>query len=212
VRIIMGDSKEPSIVYWLADVLYLNITNSCSNNCWFCFRNYKKGVGDFNLKLVAEPEASDALVQLQTLLKQKRWREFVFCGFGEPTARLDIVLDVTSWIKRRFPASNIRLDTNGHGYALNENREVVSELKVAGVNEISVSLNGFDDKTYTENCRPLIRNAFLTTIDFIRRARRDLRTEVTAVRLPDLDIQKIRVLSESLEVPFLVRDYVPCFW
>jgi GTP 3',8-cyclase len=208
----MGDSKEPSIVYWLENILYLNITNRCSNNCWFCFRNYKKGVGDFNLKLVAEPEASDVLVQLLTLLNQKRWRELVFCGFGEPTARLDVVLDVTSWIRRRFPASNIRFDTSGHGYALNENREVVSELKVAGVNEISVSLNGFDDKTYAENCRPLIRNAFTTTIDFIRRARKDLKTEVTAVRIPDLDIQKIRMLSESLEVPFRVRDYAPCFW
>lgn len=47
--------KPPSIVYWLGNNLYLNITNQCSNSCYYCFRKYKNGIDWFNLKLHIEP-------------------------------------------------------------------------------------------------------------------------------------------------------------
>jgi cyclic pyranopterin phosphate synthase len=147
----MGMDK-PSTVYWLDDRLYLNITNQCSNNCWFCFRNYKQGISEFNLKLTHEPEAAEVIAELEPVFLRRRWSEIVFCGFGEPTARLDVLIEVAKWIKGHFSSVSIRVDTNGHGCVLNKGRNVVLELKDAGVCKVCVSLNGYNDETYNENC------------------------------------------------------------
>ncbi len=203
---------EPSVVYWLGDSLYLNITNKCSNNCWFCFRNYKKGVSNFNLKLTREPAAPEIIVELKKTLPTKRWVEVVFCGFGEPTARLDILLEIARWIKANCAGLPIRLDTNGQGYVLNPGRDVAKELKAAGVSRASVSLNGHDEQTYAENCRPGFSGGFSAVLDFVRKAKQELNVEVSAVRLPEVDTTKVKVIADELGVPFRVRDYIPCFW
>jgi len=141
--------KSPSIVYWLGDSLYLNITNMCPNNCYFCVRNFRDGVGGFNLKLQKEPSTNEVFTELQNVINLRNWSEIVFCGFGESTERLDCILEVVKWIKKNYgKILSIRLDTNGQGYLLNKGREVVNELKEAGVDVISVSLNAHDKETY----------------------------------------------------------------
>jgi GTP 3',8-cyclase len=209
----MVTSDKPASVYWIDNSLYLNITNQCSNNCWFCFRNYKPGVGGFNLKLAKEPDASEVFFGLEQVLPTKRWSEVVFCGFGEPTARLDVLLEVARWIKQHHPSIPIRLDTNGHGNALNKGRDVAAELKMAGVSKVSVSLNGHDAETYGENCRPQFGGGFEAVLEFVQKAKAAaLAVEVSAVRMHEVDLQKVKVVAERLGVPFRVRDYIPCFW
>ncbi len=208
----MAPNDKPSIVYWLGDSLYLNITNQCSNKCWFCFRNFKQGVGEFNLKLTKDPDAAAVIAELEKALPTRRWREAVFCGFGEPTARLDVLLEVARWVKTNCTALPIRLDTNGHGYALNKGRDVAKELKAAGVTSASVSLNGHDAETYAENCRPKPDCGFEVVLDFVRKAKAEFAVEISAVRMPEVDIEKVRAVAAGLGVPFRVRDYIPCFW
>jgi TatD family-associated radical SAM protein len=205
-------NSEPSIVYWIGNSLYLNITNQCSNSCWFCFRNFKQGVGDFNLKLTSEPDTNAIIAALKEALPKKWWNEVVFCGFGEPTSRLDVLLEVVLWIKTNHPSLPIRLDTNGQGYVLNKGRDVAKELKAAGVDSASVSLNGYDEQTYAENCRPSIGGSFEAVLDFVRRTKHEFPVEVTAIRMPEVDIARVKTVADGLEVPFRVRDYIPCFW
>jgi cyclic pyranopterin phosphate synthase len=205
--------EKPRIVYWLDNSLYLNITNKCSNRCWFCFRNYKKGVGGFNLKLEKEPTVAEVKAELETALALRRWNEVVFCGFGESTARLDVLLAVASWIRERYGSVPIRLDTNGHGYVLNKGRDVAEELRDAGVNSVSVSLNGHDEASYAENCRPEFAGGFAAVLDFVKKAKKaGLEVEVSAVRMPEVNMEKVGAVAESLGVPLRVRDYIPCFW
>ena len=209
----MVGAKKPRIAYWLDNSLYLNITNKCSNNCWFCFRNFKQGVGGFNLKLEREPTTAEVKAALEAAFAMRRWGEVVFCGFGEPTARLDVLLEVARWIRKRGDSIPIRVDTNGHGYALNKGRDVAEELHAAGVNCVSVSLNGHDEESYIENCRPQFERGFATVLEFIKEVKRaGLNVEVSVVKMPEVDIGKVAAVAESLDVPLRVREYIPCFW
>jgi cyclic pyranopterin phosphate synthase len=213
VKKAMAHDDKPRTVYWLGNSLYLNITNRCSNNCFFCFRNFKKGVGGFNLKLDGEPEIATVITELEKALPLRRWSEVVFCGFGEPTERLDVLLEVAQWIRKRCGSRLVvRVDTNGHGYALNRGRDVAKELKEAGVSKVSVSLNGHDEKTYGENCRPSFAGAFEAALEFISKAKAEMEVEVSAVRMPEVDVQKIQEIAASMGVPFRIREYIPCFW
>jgi cyclic pyranopterin phosphate synthase len=209
----MASDNKPTTVYWLDNSLYLNITNRCSNNCWFCFRNFKQGVGGFNLKLKEEPTPTAVITELQEAIASRNWSEVVFCGFGEPTERLDLLLEIARWIKQHYPRIPIRLDTNGHAYALNKDRDVAKELKAAGISKASVSLNGYDSATYGENCRPTFTGAFEVVLEFVAKAKKaGLEVEISAVRIPEVDLQKIKTIVESLGAPFRIREYISCFW
>jgi len=135
----------------------------------------------------------------------------VFCGFGEPTVRLDCILRVTRWVKGNSNLS-VRVDTNGHGYLLNPGREVVKELNAVGVDGVSVSLNGQDKETYNKVCRPVFADAYEAVLGFIQKAKRLLNVEVTAVRIPEIDIYEIERMASQLEVRFRLREYIPCFY
>ncbi|MEM2749467.1 MAG: TatD family nuclease-associated radical SAM protein [Candidatus Bathyarchaeia archaeon] len=209
----MVNSNYSNIIYWLGDSLYLNITNRCSNRCYFCFRHYWNGIAGFNLKLREEPDPKRVIEDLKKHISRRRWVEVVFCGFGEPTVRLDCILEVARWIKRHYPGIRIRLDTNGHGLLLNPGRDVVRELKDAGVDAVSVSLNGHDEETYNKVCRPDFKDAYKSILEFIKRAKNEsLDVEVTAVRIPEIDILKVHDLAANLGVKFRVREFIPCFY
>ncbi|KYH42303.1 MAG: radical SAM domain protein [Candidatus Bathyarchaeota archaeon B26-1] len=195
-----------SVVYWLGDRLYLNITNRCPNRCYFCIRNFADGVGGFNLRLKREPAVSEVIKALEEVVNRRFWAEVVFCGFGEPTERLDCILEVSRWLKRYFNIQ-VRLDTNGQGYLLNEGREVLRELKEAGVDKVSVSLNAHNEETYNAVCRPTFKNAYKEVVRFIGEAVRLLETEVTAVDIPQVDLAKVEEIAESLGAVFRRRRY-----
>ena len=206
--------EKPRIAYWMDNSLYLNITNQCSNNCWFCFRNFKQGVAGFNLKLEREPTIAEVKAELEIALRLRDWDEVVFCGFGEATARLDVLLEIVQWLRKRCgKAISIRVDTNGHGYVLNKHRNVAKELRDAGVNKVSVSLNGHDEASYAENCRPMFNGGFKAVMEFVEEAKSSkLDVEISAVRMPEVNIKKVKTVAKSLDVPLRIRDYIPCFW
>jgi TatD DNase family protein len=95
---------------------------------------------------------------------------------------------------------------------LNLGRDVVAELKATGVNKVSVSLNAEDRGTYVEICKPTFPEAYEAVLDFVRRAKLVLDVEVTAVRLPEVDLAKVQVVADSLGVKLKVREYIPCFY
>ena len=205
--------EEPKTVYWMDNKLYLNITNQCSNRCFFCLKRYKRGVGGFNLKLSEEPSIAQITGELSEVLNMRSWDEAIFCGFGEPTERLDVLLEVARWIKQHYGRPlKIRVNTNGHGYVLNRGRDVAAELKASGVDKVSVSLNSGDRETYMEICKPTFAGAFEAVIDFVQKAKSTLEVEVTVVRMPEVDIAKAQAVSDQLGVKFRIRDYIPCFY
>jgi len=206
------EEQEPSIVYWLGDNLYLNITNQCSNNCYFCFRNYKNGIGNFKLKLTDEPSTQEVIDNVKEVINKRQWKEIVFCGFGEPLMRLDTVLEVARWLKQYHSGMTVRIDTNGQAQLFYKDRNVVTEIKRAGVDKVSVSLNAHNKPVYDQICKPKFENAYPAVLDFIKAVGAEFDTEVTAVTIPEADLPKIEQIASDLGVKFRKRDYVPCFW
>ncbi|MEM2987775.1 MAG: TatD family nuclease-associated radical SAM protein [Candidatus Bathyarchaeia archaeon] len=209
----MSAKKRASIVYWLGENLYLNVTNRCSNNCYFCLRNFREGVGGFNLKLEREPTVKEIIAELENIINWRNWREIVFCGFGEPLLRLDCVLEVSRWIRRHYgKIVTLRVDTNGQAILYNEGRKVAEELKMAGIDKVSVSLNAHDKEAYNQICKPTFENAFESIIEFIKKTKGLLDVEITAIRIPEVDIQKVEEIARQMGVKFRVREYIQPFW
>jgi len=209
----MAKDEKPKIAYWLDNKLYLNITNQCSNRCFFCLKNFKRGVGGFNLKFAEEPTVAQITGELVQVLGMRNWDEVVFCGFGEPTERLDVLLEVARWIRQHYGRPlRIRVNTNGHGYLLNPGRDVAAELKAAGVDKVSVSLNAGDKETYLEICKPTFADAYEAVTHFIQKAKPLLQVEATAVRMPEVDVAKAKAVANCLGVEFRIREYIPCFY
>jgi len=151
--------------------------------------------------------------ELQNIINKRSWKEIVFCGFGEPLERLDCVLEISRWIKKYYgKIVSIRVDTNGQGLLLDKGPEVLKELKEAGVNKISVSLNAHDKEAYTQICRPAFTNAFESILEFIEKAKENFALEITAVAIPEADISKIKDVAQKMEVKFRVRECIPCSW
>ena len=108
--------------------------------------------------LEQEPERDDVTQAIELEFLDGPADEVVFCGFGEPTMRLDVVLAVTEWLRLRRIRS--RLDTNGHGQLLNPDVDVPAALAAAGLDAVSVSLNAADPETYDRVCRPVFGKAY----------------------------------------------------
>lgn len=192
-----------TIYYEAHNNLYLNLTNRCSADCVFCIRNFADGVYGYNLRLSKEPSTEEIIGALKGLDLSK-YREIVFTGLGEPTLRFDVVLTVTRWLKNQ--GLKVRLDTNGHAALINPGLDVVAELKSAGMDSISVSLNAESEDKYNKLCRPANKNAYKAILDFVRRAKEaGISSRVTVVKVPEIDLEKCREVSERLGSEFHVR-------
>jgi cyclic pyranopterin phosphate synthase len=198
--------KMSSIAYWYKGNIYLNITNRCSNNCYFCIRNFTDGISGFKLKLEHEPSSYDVIRELQNVVNIRHWNEVVFCGFGEPTTRMDVVLEVARWIKK-YHHNIVRINTNGHGCLLNPRRKVVEELKEAGVDKMSVSVNADNKDLYNRICRPQFENAFDNILEFVEESRGVFDTEIAFVAIPEVDKIRMEELAENMKVKLRERPY-----
>ncbi|MCD4842821.1 MAG: TatD family nuclease-associated radical SAM protein [Methanosarcinales archaeon] len=202
----MNKEDPGTICYPAHGNLYLNITNRCTCNCIFCIKNYADGVYGYNLILSREPEVAEVIEELGRH-DLSGYDEVVFTGLGEPLSRLDDVLEITRWLKARDVS--VRIDTIGHAKLQYPNRDVARELKKAGVDEVSVSLNTDDKATYDQLVRPRrYRDAYESMKDFSRDlVKEGINLRFTVLDLPSVDIEKCRRIAEEIGASFKVRGY-----
>ncbi len=195
----IGHMPEAEIAYKIRESLYLNITNRCTSKCTFCVRFHSDFVKGHNLRLKEEPTVDE----LQRAIGEpEKYKEVVFCGYGEPLLRLDVVKQVASWIKEN--GGRVRINTNGHGNLIHK-RNILPELQGL-VDSMSISLDAQDEKTYNRICKPAFKNAFNEVVSFIKEAKKHV-PEVTAtvVAMEGVDIDKCREIADSLGVKLRVR-------
>jgi TatD DNase family protein len=197
----------PSIAYAIKKGLYLNVTATCTNDCMFCPR---PGAGrylyGYNLNLENDPSSDELVSAARTALEFEGCEEIVFCGYGEPTTRLETIVDAARGL--RTAGLPIRLNTNGQGNLIHC-RNIVPELE-AVFDAVSVSLNAPDGDTYLWLCRPDAgEKAFDSVMDFIRKAADSkMGCTVTAIEYPSIDVEACRRLVETISgASFRVRKY-----
>jgi TatD DNase family protein len=201
-------THAPVLAYVLGDALYVNLTSACTLACTFCpkIRDDDWIVGGYDLKLTHNPSADEVWQAIGRAGILGR-SEIVFTGLGEPTRRLDVLVELS----RRLAAAGcarIRVDTDGLA-SLREGVDVARVLADAGVNAVSVSLNAADAATYARICPNRFGEAAFEAVKtFIRSAVRCLPdVAASAVALPGLSEAECRSVAEGLGARFRWRPY-----
>lgn len=134
--------------YILNNNMYINLTNLCTNDCIFCIRSLSDTVSGSNLNLSSEKiEVEDVIAQIKEKMTPEV-KEIVFCGYGEPLIKLDLIKKIATFIKETYPGFLVRINTNGQANIIHK-KNVVPELKGL-IDGISISLNSDNAKQYQE--------------------------------------------------------------
>lgn len=196
-----------AVTYRLGNNLYINLTNRCTCSCEFCIRRTTDHVaGSGSLWLQEDPDKK-AVVDEILSRDPGKYDEIVFCGFGEPTCRLDDLL----WICRRLRAKTktpIRVNTNGHA-SLIAGQDTAPRFKGL-VDTISVSLNAPDARKYVDLCHPQHgESAFYAMLDFAGTVKEYVPRVVFTVvdTMPPADIEACRALADTVGIELRIRHY-----
>jgi TatD DNase family protein len=202
---LFGIGKTPGVSYTypLGKSLYINVTNRCNADCTFCKRKTYPFIGGHNLgmKKSEEPSAED---YIKDIGDPKKYFEIVFCGYGEPTIRWDVVKKVASYVKMN--GGSTRLNTNGHGNLINH-RDISQEMKGL-IDVVSISFNSFDPTQYAEIMR-LDENHFYEMINFAKSCKPYVKKVVmSVVSIDEVEIEKSKkVVENEIGAEFRIREY-----
>jgi TatD DNase family protein len=194
--------KQGKITYPIRNSLYLNVTNRCTSACTFCVRYFTDFVKGHNLRLKDEPTAEELIREIGD---PKKYDEIVFCGYGEPTLRLDVIKAVAAEVKNK--GGKVRIDTNGHGNLIHK-RNILPEL--AGlVDAVSISLNAQNAELYEKISQPKFGLATYDAVkEFIREATKYIPDVIaTVVTVPGVDVDACRKITAELGAKLRVREY-----
>lgn len=194
--------QNTRIAYVIRNSLYLNITNRCTNSCTFCAKFSDFTVKGHQLCLEREPTVEEVM---KAIGDPSAYDEVVFCGYGEPLLRLDLVKEIAGYLKQND--ITVRINTDGQANLV-YGRNILPEL--AGlVDSISVSLNAPDAATYQEICQSEYGEQGYTALkEFLGDAKKHIPSvTATAVALPGIDIKACRKVAEELQVEFRERVY-----
>lgn len=197
-----------NITYVLDNKLYLNITNKCPCSCIFCIRKNGDGAyGSDSLWLEHQPSEKEII---ESLSKENldKYDEIIFCGFGEPTAELEILKSAARFI-REHTKTKIRINTNGLGDLINGRENTIEEM--AGLFDVvSISLNGSTPEEYCRVTRPSFgEKAFDCMLNFAKRAKEIFPKVILSVVdvIDQAEVEKCRNLCDSLGIKLRVREY-----
>lgn len=172
-----------TIAYEVGQNLYLNITNKCPCSCTFCIRKNADGAyGSDSLWLERDPEIDEIIDALENM-DYKKYNEIVFCGYGEPTERIDVLIETAKYIKENN-GPKIRINTNGLSDIINGRptaqlleglADIVSISLNAGTKEeyLKVTRPSFGDSSFEEmqkfavECKKYVPEVVLTVVDVI---------------------------------------------
>lgn len=153
---------KDTYTYQIDGNLYVNLTNRCSNRCTFCVRDERATYEGYALWLKGgEPTTEQVIAEIPN---PADYREIVFCGFGEPTYRLESMLQICDYVHAKN--GKTRLNTNGHGSIIHQ--KDIAPLLAGKLDGVNISLNAPDVESYEKVCLPRVDGAFEGLLAFAR--------------------------------------------
>ena len=202
--------KGMTVCYEVDGSLYINLTNKCTNRCEFCIRNNGDGAyGSDPLWLIREPTVSEvekAIAERDVL----SYREIVFCGYGEPTERLQDAREIALWIKKTYGNVKIRINTNGHS-------DLILGFDTAPIykdafDSVSISLNTPSREKYVEICHPVYgKESFDALLKFAKNVKnyvQNVSFSVVRQTLTESELDECEKISKEIGVSLRVREYI----
>ena len=197
-----------TITYEGRNSIYVNMTNRCPCDCVFCLRRNKDYVFNSNsLWLEREPSVKEICDSIDTWDLEK-YDEIVFCGYGEPTERLEDLLKVASYVKSKCK-TKIRINTNGLSDLINGEK---TAHKLNGlIDTVSISLNSTNREDYFKTVRPKFG---VDSYDAMLSFAKDCTEYVDEVVMTVVDVvtskeeqARSREICESIGATLRVRPY-----
>ena len=203
--------KSMCITYIVEGKLYVNITNRCSNSCEFCIRKNGDGAyGSDSLWLEREPSREEILASIFSH-NLADFPELVFCGYGEPSYRLDDAVYVARAVKEKYSNIKIRINTNGQSDLI-LGRNTAPDYEGA-FDIVSISLNTPSAQKYQQICHCIFSesgfDAILRFADEVKRYVPFVQLSAVKETLTSDEIDQCREISERLGVTLRLRDYIP---
>jgi TatD DNase family protein len=198
----IGMKPKISFTYQIGSSLYINVTNRCDSDCVFCDRKGEAAMKGYNLKM-AKSEEPDASVYIKEIGDPKKYKEIVFCGYGEPTIRWDVVKEVAKYVKDN--GGRTRMNSDGHGSYINK-RDITPELKDL-IDTVSISLNSVDPEQYAKLMRVDVK-MHSEMLDFARKAKNYTHVVMSIVGMSQVDSEAAKkFVTEEIGVDFREREY-----
>ena len=200
-----------TVTYRVGDGLYVNLTNRCPCACTFCIRQNGDGVyGSDSLWLEREPTTDEVCESIEKNFGA--CRELVFCGYGEPTERLDALLAVAAWFRKMHSGIPVRVNTNGLSDLIAG--EPTAHRFKGLVDTVSISLNAPTAEEYVALCRPKFgAAAYPALLKFAEEVKGFVKNVVlTVVGTASLTSEKeeaCRRVAAKHGVPLRVRRFEP---
>ena len=161
-----------------------------------------------SLWLTREPEYDEIIADFANF-DVASFDELVFCGFGEPTERIDVLLKVARYFKETYHKP-IRINTNGLGNLVN-GRDIAPDFKGL-IDTISISLNTPNADRYHELVRSRFGDqSFQAMLDFAGEAKHYVPHVVLTIvdkdKSPE-EIQNCRDIAARLGVQLRIRSFI----
>ena len=187
--------------------VYVNLTNRCNNDCAFCLRDKKVMSAEKTLWLDNEPTVDEVKHELNKI-NFELVKEIVFCGFGEPTIRLDALTELLRYIKNSYGKIPTRLNTNGLGN-LEHGRDITPDFENI-LDVASISLNSSTAERYLQITRSKFGlQAYGAMLDFAERMKNFAQVVMTIVDkvTPPNEIEACRKICDEHGLTLRVRPY-----
>lgn len=145
--------KAMTILYEVHGNLYVNLTNKCPCACTFCLRQTRDHMEESGVLWLEHDTTLEELIEEFKKTDMSKYQEVVFCGFGEPTESLEVLLGGARYVKEHFKNA-VRINTNGLGNLIHA--KDITPLFEGLVDTVSISLNTPNAKEY----HALVRSKF----------------------------------------------------
>ncbi|MCR4710575.1 MAG: TatD family nuclease-associated radical SAM protein [Clostridiales bacterium] len=195
------------VFYEYGGGLYANLTNRCPDRCEFCIRYMVDSLGGADSLWLKREPTMDEIKELLSEWDLNQFYELVFCGYGEPTERLEDLLETARYAKSLCPKIKVRINTNGLSDLIN-GRDTTEDLRGV-IDAVSISLNAKGPEEYLALCHPRFGlQSFDAMIDYTRRVKKvipDVTMSIVGGTIPRDDVEPCRKIAEELGVKFRIR-------